>query len=117
MTNRSKAKGSSFERLISDYWRDHWSEFIDRRVLSGGKDKGDLANVRVGGERLVVEIKNCRTMALGPWVNEAGREADNDEAIAGIVVHKRVGKGDPGEQYVTMTLADLLVILQTAEGR
>lgn len=29
----------------------------------------------------------------------------------GAVVHKRVGVGDPAQQWVTMTLADLVTIL------
>ena len=41
-------------------------------------------------------------------------ERGNDDAVAGIVVHKRHGKGQPGEQWVTMTLADFASILTGA---
>jgi hypothetical protein len=35
----------------------------------------------------------------------------NDEALAGVVIHKRHGKGKAGDQWVTMPLADLVAIL------
>lgn len=122
MTNRNGAKGSSFERLIADYLQIEVSEFIDRRVKTGAKDKGDIANFRVGKHRLVVECKTIkkqnpneqRPPGLNSWVLEAQEEAENDDAVAGIVVHKRTGKGQPGDQYVTMTLDDFLTIIAAA---
>ena len=116
MVNRNGAKGSSFERLIADYLRDNVSEFIDRRVKTGAKDKGDIANWRIGRHRLVVECKTVKAMNLAGWVTEAQEEALNDDAIAGIVIHKRVKKGQPGDQYVTLTLNDFLNILAAAGG-
>jgi hypothetical protein len=100
MANPNGRKGASFERLTADYWRDVYSEFIDRRVKTGAKDKGDLANVRVGEHRLVVECKNERAVNLAGWVAEAQLEACNDGALCGIVVAKRKGRGQPEDQYV-----------------
>lgn len=116
MANRSKQKGTQQERLIADFLRDNWSEFIDRRPLTGGKDKGDLANVRVGKHRLVVEIKNCARLDLAGWVTEAQTEAVNDDALAGIVVAKRKGKGAAEEQYVICTLGDFVNVLHAASS-
>lgn len=116
MANRNKSKGTGFERPVADYFRDHWSEFIDRRTLSGGKDKGDLVNVRVGRHKLVVECKSVARLNLAGWVTEAQAEAVNDGALAGIVVHKRVRKGQPQDQYVTLTLGDFIAILHAAAG-
>jgi hypothetical protein len=108
----AKKAGSSFERSIADSFA--WNlqdDRIDRRVKSGAQDKGDIGGLRTrDGCRLVVECKNTTRLDLGHWVREAGVEAENDNAIAGIVVHKRRGKADPLEQYVTMTLRDLLLI-------
>ena len=50
-------------------------------------------------------------MALAEWVNEAQTEAGNDDALAGVVWHKRRGTTDPGDWYVTMTGADLVALL------
>lgn len=116
MSNPNGRKGSAFERVIADYLRDTWHDMIDRRVKTGAKDKGDIANFRVGKHRLVIECKNVKAMNLSGWVNEAQEEAFNDDAIAGIVVHKRRGRAQGGDQFVTMTLSSLLLILRAAEG-
>lgn len=118
MSNRNKSKGTKFEREIADYFEGNWTdraEFIDRRVLSGGKDKGDLANVRLGEHRLVVECKNVARTDLAGWVTEAQVEAGNDSALAGVVVHKRRGKGEARDQYVTLTLHDFILIVHMAK--
>lgn len=116
MTNRNGQRGASFERLVADYLRDNWDDRIDRRVRTGAKDKGDVAGFRVSGHRVVVEAKNVRRTDLAGWVAEAKAEAANDGAVAGLVVHKARGKGQPGDQYVTATLADLLALLRAAGG-
>lgn len=111
-TNRSaRQAGARFERLISDHLRDTVSEFIDRRVRTGAKDRGDLANVRMHGERVVVECKDTTRMSLAQWIAEAHTQAGNDDAAVGVVVHKRHGVADPGRQWVTMTVDDLVFFL------
>lgn len=116
MSNPNGKKGASYERLIADYLRDQWSEWIDRKVRTGAKDTGDIANFRLGPHRLVVECKNSVSYKeLSGWLAEAAREAVHDGALAGIVVHKRLGKGAAGEQYVTLTLDNLLLILRAAQ--
>lgn len=107
----AKAAGTSFERLVADYLAEHVSEFVDRRVKTGGADKGDIGGLRAHGERVVVEVKNHAKLSLGVWLGEAEVERVNDGALVGLVVHKRHGKGRPGEQLVTMTLADLAALL------
>lgn len=115
MVNRNGAKGSAFERLIADHFRDNVDDRIDRRVRTGAKDCGDLANVRHRGHRVVVEIKTVARLALAEWVQEAQAEADNDNARIGVVVHKRRGFGHPGHQYVTMLLDDFVWLLSAEE--
>lgn len=115
--NRSKQKGTAFESLIRDYLQEEWSEIVERMPLSGGEDRGDIANFRIGANsqhKLAVELKNCKTMSLGAWIAEAHDEARHYDAVAGIVCHKRRGKGQAGEQYLTMTLSDFLTILHAA---
>lgn len=108
----ARAAGSRFERVVADYLRDHVSEWIDRRVKTGAADKGDLANVRTPtGARVVIEAKDVATLSLGTWVAEAEAERVNDDAQVAVVVAKRRGKGHPGEQYVVMTVRDLVVLL------
>jgi hypothetical protein len=111
----SKQKGTAFERLIADFLA--WElkdDNIDRRTMSGAADRGDISGVKVGPYRLAIECKNVRTMALSVWVTEAGVEAVNDAALAGVVIHKRRGYGQAADQYVTMTTRDLVAILKVA---
>lgn len=109
----AKKAGTEFERAIADHLAEALDDDrIDRRVKTGAADKGDIAGVRVHGERLVVECKDtCRTDLAG-WTTEAALEALNDGALAGIVISKRHGVGDPGRQWVHMTVADLVAIIR-----
>lgn len=86
---------------------------IERRRLSGAKDRGDVAGIRtLLGERVVLEVKDYGGRLLpGPWLNEACIEAGNDDAAAGVVIAKRRGTTKPEEQIVLMTLGDLAVLL------
>lgn len=109
----AKKAGSSFERLIADYLRAGLENpNIDRMVKAGALDKGDIANVRDSHDRLLaVECKNTAKMALPSWVGEAQAEAINYDAHVGVVVHKRHGVADPGRQWVTMTVDDLIKLI------
>ncbi|AYN58751.1 holliday junction resolvase [Arthrobacter phage Peas] len=107
----AKKAGSSFERLVADYLATHVDDRIDRRVKNGTKDRGDIAGLRHMGHRVVIECKNTSKIALGGWATEAETERGNDDALAGIIVHKRVGKGRPEDQWVTLTLGELVALL------
>ncbi|WP_190264861.1 hypothetical protein [Glutamicibacter nicotianae] len=107
----AKAAGSKFERDIADHLAKLVDDRIDRRVKTGAKDRGDIGGVRVHGQRLVLECKNTTRINLGTWIAEAHTEAGNDDALAGVIVHKRHGKGKPGDQWVTMTVDDLIALI------
>lgn len=108
----AKAAGTRFERLIADYLATHVDDRIDRRVKTGAKDKGDIAGLRHMGGRVVVECKDYSgRYLLGPWLREADIERGNDDAMAGVVVIKRRGTTDPGDQVVAMTVRDLVALL------
>jgi hypothetical protein len=105
-------KGSTFEKSIADYLAIQLQDDrIERRVTNGNKDRGDIGGVRLNGHRVVIECKNHNRLNLSGWVEEARIEAGNDDAILGAVVHKRRGTAQPGEQYVTLTLDDLITLL------
>ncbi len=107
----AKAAGSKFERDIADHLADRVDDRIDRRPKMGAKDRGDIGGVRVHGQRIVLECKNTTRINLGTWITEAHVEAGNDDALAGVIVHKRHGKGKPGDQWVTMTVNDLIALI------
>ena len=107
--------GAQFERQVADYLAAALhDERIDRRVKRGRDDRGDISGLIHMGGRIVVECKNTARIELGTWANEAEVERGNDDAVAGIVVHKRHGKGQARDQWVTMTLADFASILTGA---
>jgi hypothetical protein len=110
-----KAAGTRFAQAIAAYLATHYDDRVERRTLTGAKDRGDIGGVRLSpalrGGRVVLECKDTAKIALGSWHRQAVTEAGNDDAIAGLVVHKRHGVGDPGQQWVTMTVADLVALL------
>lgn len=113
-TRRSaKAAGARFERLVADYLAEELDDDrIDRAPKAGAKDKGDIANVRMGDHKIVVECKDVTRMDLPKWAREAKAEAENAGALTGIVVHKRHGVANPAQQWATMTLGELVKLLK-----
>lgn len=107
----ARAAGPRFERQTADYLAEHVDDRIDRRVKTGAKDRGDIGGVRHMGGRVVIECKDVTRCDLAGWVTEAEIERGNDDALAGLVVHKRRGRGDPADQYVTLTLGELVALL------
>ena len=107
----AKAAGSAFERQVADYLNTHVDDRIDRRVKTGAKDKGDIAGLRHMGQRIVIECKNTARANLGVWAGEAEIARGNDDAGVAMIAHKRHGKGQPADQWVTMTLGDLVALL------
>lgn len=108
----AKAAGTAFETLITRYLADALDDDrIERRTRNGRNDRGDIAGVRIHGQRLVLECKNHRRLDLAGWMAEAQIEAGNDDALAGVVVHKRHGTARPERQWVTMTVAELVALI------
>lgn len=109
----AKDAGSWFERLIADHLAKALDDDrIDRRVKNGSKDRGDIGGVRHMGQRLVIECKDYGgQLKPGPWIAEAEVERCNDDAGVGLVVAKRRGTRAPGEQFVLLTVADLVALM------
>lgn len=109
----AKAAGARFERLVADYLAEELADDrIDRAPKAGAKDKGDIANVRMGEHKIVIECKDVARMDLPKWAREAQVEAKNAGALTGIIVHKRRGVAKPDQQWATMTLGDLTKLLK-----
>ena len=109
--SRAKAKGTAMETLIVAELQRHLGDNICRRTTSGAKDRGDIHGLHIRGLRTVAEVKNHQSMSLAAWVDEAEIERGNDDAAVGLVIHKRKGRGQALDQYVTMPLRDLLTII------
>jgi hypothetical protein len=108
----ARTAGTRFESLIVDYLAEHIDDRIERRARNGAKDRGDVSGLRsFRGGRIVIEAKNTVRTELGAWMAEAEMERGNDDAIAAVIAHKRYGKGRAADQWITMTLADLVALL------
>lgn len=110
MANPSKAKGTAWESAICTYLRDRGWPYVERRTLSGSKDRGDIAGI----PGLVIEAKSTKTVALGAYLDEANTEALNDGANLGVVWLKRRGCPHPADGYVVMDGASFLGLLRSA---
>lgn len=109
----AKAAGSSFEKLIADALAEHLDDRIERRTKNGSKDRGDISGFRFMGQRVVVEAKNVSSgLSLSEWAKEAETERLNDDAGVWLIAHKRRGKGDPLDQWITLTVRELLSLLK-----
>lgn len=103
--------GAKFERIIADCLAVHVDDRIDRRVKTGAKDRGDIGGLRHGPARVVIECKDVARLDLPGWLREAEVERGNDDALVGLVVHKKRGTRDPLDQYVTTSVRDLIALL------
>lgn len=110
MVNPSKRKGTSWESEVVSFLQSHGWRYAERRALNGNLDRGDIAGV----PGVVIEAKNCKTIALGPWLDEAHVEAENDHADLGVVWFKRRGKVSAGEGFVLLDGATFVALLMDA---
>lgn len=109
MTNPQKIKGSSFERLIVNYLRDHGFG-VDRTRAGWSDDKGDIHGIA----GFTWECKNHKSMNLSGWISELLVECANAGTDLGAVVHKKRGVGNAEDQYATLPLWMLVRLLKEA---
>lgn len=109
--SRSKQKGTTMETLIVTALQEHLGPEICRRTTNGNRDRGDVHGLYIRGLRTVVEVKNTKATQLGSHWNEVEVERGNDDADVGVLIHKRHGKGQALDQWVTMTVRELLTII------
>ena len=107
----AKAAGTAFETLIATYLNRFVDDRVERRRQGGAFDRGDISGLRHMGQRIVVECKNTARPTLATWAEEVEIERLNDDAGVGVIAHKRHGKGQPEDQWITMTLADFVSLL------
>ena len=114
----AKQAGAKFEKLVADFLAENLGDRIERRVLGGAKDRGDIANVRDShNRRICIETKDYGgRLNLPQWIKEAHQEATNDNAHVGLVIAKRRGTTNPGKQWVAMDLNDLIQLLTPPQG-
>ena len=115
--NSAKRAGARFEQAVAHYLS--WAlndERIERRHLSGAKDRGDITGILFDGHRVVIECKDTSKLALSEHLAEAEEEAANDDATFWALVQKRRGIGidrlsGVGQQLVIMPLEQYALLL------
>lgn len=105
----SKQKGRDGENAVVNTLRQAFPylAFIERKRLTGAQDQGDITGI----PGVTIEVKNAKTMALASWVEQAKAEAANAGNPVGVCWHKRKGKTDPLDWYITMDGATWVGIL------
>ncbi|WP_420110629.1 hypothetical protein [Pseudactinotalea sp.] len=112
--SRATQKGTEFETQVVGYLQQVFgTRDIVRRAKQGARDTGDIHGLHCRAGRVVAELKNHARMDLAGWLGEAERERGEDDAAVGAVIHKRRGVGVKrmGDQYVTMSLRDFVILL------
>lgn len=110
MTNAPKRKGTAWESEIVSFLQACGWPHVERRTLSGAKDRGDIAGI----PGVVIEAKATKTVALGAYLDEATVEAVNDGADIGAVWLKRRGRSSAGDGYVVMDGLTFAALLTSA---
>ncbi len=102
--NPQKAKGSAFERLVRDYLAE---ALPCERIPAGATlDRGDLWT-----EAAAIQCKNHRALSLGSWLTQTIEQQRNAGKPYGVLVVKRKGTTDPGEQFAILPLSQLRTLL------
>lgn len=110
--NAAKSRGTRAETAVVRALRAAGFVHAERRALNGNQDRGDIAGI----PGLVIEVKNHARLTLAEWVAEMETERDRDGARYGVVWHKRRGRANPHDWYVTMTGQDFLRLLADCYG-
>lgn len=114
MPNPQKNKGSAYERSIVNYLRD-CGFTVDRTRAGWTDDRGDIHGISSRtGRPFTFECKNHRRDNLSGWVNELHIEVANASGSIGAVIHKKHGTTDGADQFATLPLSMLVLLLKEA---
>ena len=104
--SKQRAKGTAWETAFVRYLVD---QGIPANRTGFSSPYGD---VETPGLPIVWEGKNCQTMTLAAWVDQAQASSGRRVGIwLPAVFHKRRGKG-PADAYVTMPAWAMVKLLQ-----
>jgi len=89
----TRQKGRKLVKQIIDIFRNEIDPATYEVVGSGaGKDKGDI---RCPKHDLVIEAKNCQTLNIGKWTEQAEREGLNSSKTALMWRHPKSPQENP----------------------
>lgn len=133
MSNRNKARGTSFETATIKYLRDRGFRNVYRPATKGKYDTGDVNGIDRGQRQAIIQNKNAKTFKLSEWLRSAEEQASQNEvrpskyneeteeweigaSAVPAVVFKRPGIGYTrmGDQYVLMSFDEFVTLLKEA---
>lgn len=106
MSAAARRRGRTWQTAVRQYLADAGLSVVE--TGGAGLDSGDL--LVLGTPNVAVEAKNQQRMDLSGWLDQAVRQAP--AGAVPVVAHKRVGRGDVGESYVTLRACDFLRLVQ-----
>jgi hypothetical protein len=111
MAVNSRRKGRTFQTAVRQWWVEQFGDDWVLEVGGAGAETTDLVvfTPRPHQPNLAVEAKNQKAMDLAGWVDQAVRQAPADAVP--VVMHKRRGRSDIGQCYVTLRADDLARLL------
>lgn len=101
----SRRKGNRAEVEVARVLREAGFDADTSRRVRGGYQSGEDI---VSDFPASIEVKNQARLDLSGWWEQATAQAGDRPAV---VIHKRVGKGDPLQWWVTMDVQTLLRLI------
>ena len=105
---KSRNTGARAEVAVANWLTDRGFEAITSRNARNGSQGG--ADIICPDLPLSVEVKAGARDQLAVWLDQAREQGDED--APGLLVHKRRGRGDPGEWFATLALEDLVSLVE-----
>jgi len=109
MPAAERRRGNKAERDVAATLREWGFKAATSRAIRGGTQHG--ADI-ITDFPAVIEVKDHARMDLSGWVSQLEGEKEDDP---GFIVHKKRGKSNPEEWYVTGTFRDLLELVANLE--
>lgn len=106
MSAAARRKGRTYQTAARQWWEARRFGVME----VGGAGMGSTDLVLLHAPLVSLEVKNHKAMELARWVDQAVAQAPHGAVAA--VMHKRTGRGDVGESYVTLRAADFARLLE-----
>ena len=107
----SRRKGQRAELAVAKMLRAFGWAARTSRSVQGVQGGADL----ITDCPLSLEVKDHARMELAAWLDQAVAQAR--PGAPGVVLHKRRGKGDPGDWYATLRAADLIALVRHVQSK
>jgi hypothetical protein len=107
VVSTSSRNGREAENKVAQALRDAGFIHAEPRARRGRSDTGDIT----GLPGVVIEVKAAKELELAKFMNQAEAERANAGADLAVLWHKRRGKSNPEDWYVTISGRTFLELL------